>query len=94
MSKEKLMRLAERALKRTKSYQDNRKMGISDEENYNIEYFLMKGNKVTPEDMIVYASYEDSIIFLHPLEENMKERYLWDRNFSFKNDLFDFLENG
>ena len=38
MSKEKLMRLAGRALKRTESYQWNRGLDVPDEENYKIDY--------------------------------------------------------
>ena len=45
MSNEKLMRLAGRALKRTESYQWNRGLDMPDEENYKIQYLLVKGSK-------------------------------------------------
>ena len=48
MSNEKLMRLAERALKRTESYQWNRGLDMPDEENYKIQYLLVKGSKNSP----------------------------------------------
>lgn len=54
MSKEKLMRLAGRALKRTESYQWNRGLDVPDEENYKIDYLLVKGSKASPEDVIAY----------------------------------------
>lgn len=55
MSKERLMRLAERALKRTESYQWNRGLDVPDEENYKIDYLLVKGSKASPEDVVAYA---------------------------------------
>ena len=57
MSNEKLMRLAERALKRTESYQWNRGLDMPDEENYKIQYLLVKGSKNSPENAVAYASY-------------------------------------
>lgn len=70
MSKEKLMRLAERALKRTESYQWNRGLDVPDEENYKIDYLLVKGSKASPEDVVAYASFEDDMVRFHPLREN------------------------
>ena len=70
MSKEKLMRLAGRALKRTESYQWNRGLDVPDEENYKIDYLLVKGSKASPEDVIAYASFEDDMVRFHPLREN------------------------
>ena len=57
MSKEKLMRLAGRALKRTESYQWNRGLDVPDEENYKIDYLLVKGSKASPEDVIAYPGW-------------------------------------
>lgn len=42
MSNEKLMRLAERALKRTESYQWNRGLDMPDEENYKIIIYWLR----------------------------------------------------
>jgi len=94
MSKEKLMRLAERALKRTKSYQNNRELDIPDKENYQIDYLLIKGKKSTPEDVIAYASHEDEMLRFRPLDEN--DRPFWDYGIRFDTeiDLFEYLQEG
>ena len=94
MSKEKLMRLAERALKRTTDYQDNREMGVPDEENFKIDYLLVKGGKGVPESVIAYASHEDMILLLHPLEEHANGQAIWDWAFNIDDDLFGNLEEG
>ena len=45
-SKEKLLRFAERVLKRTKAYQYNRELSVPDEENYKMSYLLVKSNGI------------------------------------------------
>lgn len=94
MSKEKLMRLAERALKRTEYYQNVRELDVPDSENYKIDYLLIKGGKSAPEDVIAYASYEDEMLRFRPLEE--KDKPFWDSSAQFDTeiDLFQYLEEG
>ena len=94
MSKEKLMRLAERALKRTTAYQENRELEIPPEDNYQIDYVLVKGSRSAPENVIAYASYEDSMLLLHPMSEKASAETLWDWSFNFDDDLFEHLEDG
>lgn len=92
MSNEKLMRLAERALKRTEAYQWNREQEVPDEENYKIDYLLVKGSKAAPEDVAAYASVEDEMILFHPLRENDKPFANYGVFFNFDSDLFEPLE--
>ncbi|ERJ00226.1 hypothetical protein SAMN05444424_2761 [Bittarella massiliensis (ex Durand et al. 2017)] len=94
MSKEKLFRLAERTLKRTEAYQDNRELDVPDSENYKIDYLLVKGGKSASEDVIAYASYEDEMLRFRPLEE--KDKPFWDSSAKFDTeiDLFQYLEEG
>ena len=77
MSKEKLLRLAERALKRTEYYQNVRELDVPDSENYKIDYLLIKGGKSASEDVIAYASYEDEMLRFRPLEEKDKPCLLY-----------------
>ena len=94
MSKEKLLRLAERALKRTKYYQNVRELDVPDSENYKIDYLLTKGGKSAPEDVIAYASHEDEMLRFRLLEE--KDEPFWDCGVRFDTeiDLFQYLEEG
>mgnify|MGYP001668013204 CR=1 FL=1 len=94
MSKEKLMRLAERALKRTEAYQWNRELDVPEEENYKIDYLLVKDGKVSPEDVIAYASCEDDMVRFHPLRENDRPFAHYGDFFTYDTDLFDPLEQG
>ena len=94
MSKEKLMRLAGRALKRTESYQWNRGLDVPDEENYKIDYLLVKGSKASPEDVIAYASFEDDMVRFHPLRENDQPFAHYGECFTYDSDLFEPLEQG
>lgn len=89
MSKEKMWRSAERALKRTDEYQEHRELGMED--NYELLYILTKGRKQTPDDVIAYAGYEDTAISLHPLKDD-EVTHNWD--FNFDGDLFEYLESG
>lgn len=94
MSKEKLMRLAERALKRTESYQWNRGLDVPDEENYKIDYLLVKGSKASPGDVVAYASFEDDMVRFHPLLENDQPFAHYGECFTYDSDLFEPLEQG
>ena len=66
MNKQKIMRDAERALKRTTPYQDSR---IWDE-NYKIEYVLAKGNRNTLDDVIASATCDDEILSFNPYDND------------------------
>ena len=94
MSKEKLMRLAERALKRTEPYQWNRGLDVPDEENYKIDHLLVKGGKASPEEVIAYASFEDDLVRFHPLRENDRPFAHYGERFTYDSDLFEPLEQG
>lgn len=94
MSNEKLMRLAERALKRTEAYQWKRELDVPDEENYKIDYLLVKGSKAAPEDVAAYASVEDEMILFHPLRENDQPFANYGDFFNGDSDLFEPLEQG
>lgn len=94
MSNEKLMRLAERAMKRAESYQWNRESDVPDEENYKIQYLLVKGRKNSPENAVAYATYESEMMILYPLQENRQPLELSDDFFGFDSDLFEYLEQG
>lgn len=94
MNKEKLMRLAERTLKRTEAYQENRDMGVAEDKNFQIDYLLVKGNMAAPEDLIVYASSEDELLRLRPLDENEKPLTSYEMFFEYDFDLFKYLEQG
>ena len=94
MSTEKLMRLAERALKRTESYQWNRGLDMPDEENYKIQYLLVKGSKNSPENAVAYASYGGEIMILYPLQEDRQPIEINEDVFFFDSELFEALEQG
>lgn len=94
MSKEKLLRLAERVLKRTETYQKNREMEIPDEENYKMSYLLVKGSEKTPEKVLAYAVNDEGVLLFHPMENPVYEVTLNDWQFYFDYDLFQYLEGG
>lgn len=91
-NKEKIMRLAERALKRTDYYRETRMEGSAPEENFQLDYVLVKGNKSSPDTAIAYASYMDEMISFNPFGGEAK--WIADWTFSFDSDLFRFLEQG
>ena len=74
MSNEKLMRLAGRALKRTESYQWNRGLDVPDEENYKIDYLLVKGSKETALQFPSGISYAVPVRHLHELIKSVQTR--------------------
>lgn len=94
MSKEKLMRLAERALKQTATYQRNREMGMPDEENYKISYLLVEGSVNKPKRVLAYAVNDQAVLLFHPMEKPIYESLLNDWEFNFDYDLFQYLEGG
>ena len=52
MDKKEWLILAEKVIKRTRSYRDNRERGIPDSENFQVYYILTKGE--TPQDAVAY----------------------------------------
>lgn len=94
MNKEKLLRQAERVLKRTNAYQSNREMETPDEENYKMAYLLAEGSIKAPERVLAYASNDDYMLLFHPMEEPVYEILLDDWQFCFDGDLFQYLEGG
>lgn len=89
LSKEKIMRTAERTLKRTKEYQRNRESG--EKENYQIIYVLAEENKSVSDKVIAFAGYEDKVISFQLFKEDVP---IWNWGFNFERDLFEYLETG
>lgn len=94
INKERLLRIAECALKRTHAYQDNLEFGVSDEDNYKMSYLLIQGSVKAPERVLAYAANDDCALLFHPLEEPIYEVILNDWQFDFDYDLFQYLEGG
>ena len=67
---------------------------MPDEENYKIDYLLVKGSKASPEDVIAYASFEDDLVRFHPLLENDRPFAHYGECFTYDSDLFEPLEQG
>lgn len=87
------MRQAERALKRTEVYRKNRSDSSDPENNYQLDYVLVKGSKSVPDTAIAYAHFEDEIISFNPFQSG-DAKSIWDWAFSFDGDLFLHLEQG
>lgn len=90
LSREKIMREAERFLKRTEQYQQRKRSG--EDENFQIEFVLAKEGRTQPEDIIAYAAYEDNVICFYPFRKEKTAVDDW--AFDFDNDLFGYLEKG
>ena len=93
-NKVKIMRLAERALKRTEPYLENRTDSNNPEDNYQLDYVLVKGNSPVPDTAIAYAHCLDEIISFDPLDSNVNTQNIWEWAFNFDSDLFAYLEQG
>lgn len=93
-NKAKIMRQAEHALKRTEVYRENSSDSHDPENNFQLDYVLVKGNKPTPDTAIAYAHYQDALISFNPLESITEVKYVFDWAFSFDSDLFMYLEQG
>lgn len=92
-NKEKILRTAERVLKRTEPYLENRTDSNNPEDNFQLGYVLIKGSKTTPDTAVAYAICYDDIISFNPLEHDPKtDHAYW--GFSFDSDLFHFMEQG
>lgn len=90
-SKEQMIRSAERALKRTKSYQEVRELGWGD--NYIVMCILCKGNYKTPENVIIFALYDDELITFE-LGSHKEELRLYGVQQDPDDTLFSLLEEG
>ena len=93
-NKVKIMRLAERALKRTEPYLENRTDSNNPEDNYQLDYVLVKGSSPTPDTAIAYAHCLDEMISFNPLDSDVHAQNVWDWAFNFDSDLFEHLEQG
>lgn len=91
-SKEKLLRLSERVLKRTDFYLQKRELADDPQDNFKTEYVLVKGRIDAPEKVIAYASDNETMILFHPLEERASSKAFYDWSFDFESDLFKYLE--
>lgn len=91
-NKAKIMRLAERAMKRSIPYLENRAESSYPEDNFQLEYVLARGKGNIPDDVIAYAGRMDEIMLFHPLSSKVLCRGDW--NFCFDDDLFEYLEHG
>jgi len=87
----KIMRDAERFLKRTQEYQEVREMG--DDENYDIHYILKKDSKGVLTDVFALAAYDDMGITFHPYAKPpiVRDSSL---GFNYEDGLFKLLEEG
>ncbi len=83
------MRRAERALKRTKRYLENRAACKTLGCDYELDYVLAK-----PGAAIAYAHCADDIIKFDPLKDDGTTQSVADWSFSLDSDLFSYLERG
>lgn len=93
-SNARIMRQAERTLKRTKFYLDSRTASTNPEDNFQLDYVLVKKYKSIPDIGIAYAHYVDEIIKFDPFKENAAAQAVPDWSFSFDTNLFYHLEDG
>lgn len=93
-NKEKIIRTAERVLKRTEPYLENRTDSNNPEDNFQLGYVVAKGNSSKPDTAIAYAHWADEIISFTPLDSDVHFQNVWDWSFSFDSDLFKYLEQG
>lgn len=97
LSVEAIVRKANRYLKRTECFKENRLWECPDEINYLLLYVLAKGNPASPEKIIAYAGMPeeaDSVILFWPYgkEDYSDWHEVW--GFHFERDLFEDLEEG
>jgi len=93
-NKAKIMRTAERTLKRTEVYRENRTDSSDPENNFQLDYVLVKGGNSIPDNGIAYAHYEDKVISFDPFQNGTGIQNVWDWAFSFDESLFTYLERG
>lgn len=88
-SNQKIMRRAERALKRTECYLESRTAGKSLGYVYELDYVLTKTDAA-----IAYAHCADEIIKFDPFKSDVTTQSVSDWSFSLDSDLFFYLESG
>ena len=93
-NKEKIIRTAERVLKRSYHYLERRTDSNNQDDNYQLDYIVAKGSNPKPDTAIAYAHYMDEIISFTPLDSDSHFQNIWDLAFNFDNDLFRYLEKG
>ena len=91
--KKRILESAEFALKKTKAFQHNRELGVTDEENYKLSYVLFEGELATHQSVLAYAVSEDDVLLFYPIDEALHEVVLNGCLF-FDYDLFQHLEGG
>jgi len=90
-SKDKIMRMAERYLKRTAIYQEQKDLPA--DEQYNLQYVLKGHSKDSSEQMIAYAGNMEIMISFNPY--NQKKEISYHADWSYDIDaIFDYLEDG
>lgn len=90
LSKEKMWRSAERALKRTPDYLENRDLRRKD--NYEVMYVIARHKYPTEKDVVAVAGFDDVVISFRPLMNEDDIFASW-RN-EFDSHLFEYLGNG
>lgn len=92
----KIWRAAERAMKRTGFFQENRDLGITDQCNYQLLYVLGEAKNPDPNKIYAVAGLDDSYYLYYPYWKDPGNPYnpceLW--AFNYERDLFQELENG
>lgn len=81
-------------MKRTEVYCENRSDSSDPEDNFQLDYVLVKGSKSVPDTAIAYAHCQDDIISFDPFESGSDTKSILDWAFSFDGDLFMYLEQG
>lgn len=93
-NKEKIMRMAERTLKRTDEYRQLFSISHDPEYNYKLSHVMVTGGKSHPETAVAIAYYEDQVLRFNPLNDNSRNMAIPDQIFSFDKFLFQYLEQG
>ncbi|MCB6572218.1 hypothetical protein LI142_22240 [Eubacterium limosum] len=91
-NKAKMMREAERALKRKATYQKER--GYGNDENYALEMVLYKGDLNDPEDVLVYGMSDQESFWFHLTGDDQKEVAIPPMEIGYDDNLFKDLEDG
>ncbi len=89
LSDDKIIRAAERMLKRTEVYRERVELGEND--NFEVVLIVRKANSVNPADIIAFAADSWAYISFYPFRTDPYQDR-WD--FSFDGILFDYLQTG
>jgi hypothetical protein len=91
-SRDKIMRKAERYLKRTAIYQE--KKDLPADEQYSLHYVLKGHNKDNSEQLIAYAANMETMISFNPHNQDKEISYHEDWSYDIDSAIFDYLEDG